>query len=152
MSFSPCIRLVCEGSNACCLPETSHLPYLPTVHCPSRVGYSSCPRQVLRPYNDSIPSTSLRPTSKTTSAAYFMERSTCNVRQTSKGMTWSGLLTISTRYIAAPPFPTFCSSLRRHSMHSIHPAPLPGSVYANSEPYAAPTRYSQHRTRFRLTL
>jgi len=47
--------------------------------------------------------------------------------------------------------PALRSSQRRHSMVLILPAPPPGSVYANSEVYAAPARYFQRRTRFHLT-
>jgi len=46
--------------------------------------------------------------------------------------------------------PTLRSNQRRHSMISILPIPLLGSVYASSEPYAGRRRCSQCLTRFRL--
>lgn len=80
-----------------------------------------------------------------------MGRNTCNVCRTFNTMIWCGLLTIWTRCVAALSFPTLRSSWRRRSIVSILAVPLPGSVYANSRPYAAIRRYSQRRTRFPLT-
>ena len=47
--------------------------------------------------------------------------------------------------------PTLRSGQRRFLAVSILPAQFPASVYANSEAYAAPRRYSPRHTLFRLT-
>ena len=131
-------------------PYISLSPTSPTAHYLSQ-GHSSCPRPVPRPYNSSITSTSLHPTFMTKSATYFMGGNTGNVCQTFKPMTRRGLLTIWTGYVARSLTPALRLSQSRLSMVSILQVPHSGSVYANSEAYAALGGYSQHRTRFRLT-
>jgi len=115
--------------------------YLPpftssTAHNPSR-GYPPCLPPVPRPCNNSIASTSLHPIIKTNSATYSTGKTTSDVFGASRAMIWRGWSTIWMRYVAVYPFQTLCSGQRRLSIVSTLPVTLPGSVYTNSEVYAA---------------
>ena len=83
---------------------------------------------------------------------YFMGGNIANVYRIFKAMIWCGLLTIWIKYVTASPFPTLRLSQCRLSMVSILPVPLSGSVCVNSEVDAVLGGYSQHRTRFCLTV
>ena len=131
---------------------------IPTLGVGSN-GYNTRPKRkrkehrlIPRPCKSFITSTRPHLASLTNSAMFFTERTTCDVLQTFKRTISCGLLTISTRYAAAWPFPILHSGQHRLSMVWILPALLTGNAYANSERYAALGLYSQHPTHSRLVV
>ena len=123
-----------------------HHHYHPNQGCPS------CPHPVTRSCNNSITSTDLHLTLTINSATYFMGRSTRNACRTFRARIWCGSSTIWMRYVATSLLPAPRLSQRRPSIVSILRVPLPGSVNANSEPYAVLLAYSQRRICFRLNV
>ena len=87
----------------------------------------------------------------TNSVRYFTGRNMSNVCRAFRTMKWSGLLIIWTGCVVMSPFPTLRLTQHRFSLISILQVSLQGSAYGNSEAYAVPGKYSQHRTRSRLT-
>jgi hypothetical protein len=113
-------------------------------------GCPRCPRPFPRFCNNSTASTGPYLSFKINSTVYSMGRNMFSVCGTFKRMIWCGWLTIWTGYVLASPSSILLLGQRRFSVISILPVPRPENVYANSEVYAAPRGYSQHRTPFHL--
>ena len=114
-------------------------------------GFPSCPRPTPPSCKNCLSSTGLHPGSTVDSAMRYMGRNTNDLSPTFRAMIWCGLLIIWTRCAITCPFPAFHSSHVRLLSASNLRAPLPASVYVNSEAYAVPRGYCRHHTRFPLT-
>jgi len=113
-------------------------------------GTSPCPHPIPPLCKTSIALTNLHRSSTVDSATRSMGKSINNVCRIFETVIWCGSLIIWIRSATTSLSLSPLSSHHRRSAVSNLRAPLPGSVYANSEPYVAPGGYSHHRTRFRL--